>query len=310
MSGEEFDNFKHSFKILQEKLKGVRRERNNLNKDIKESINSFLMIESEIIKSLLAAKEGCNKQRDRWNRKIRKLRNQKIEYKHLLDNLIEEKKKIQEPRINNKNLKQIISIKHSIKEIESNIDKLESIIRTENLEINEENDLVEKIRALEEKKQELIAAQQDNDFYKIQRKIEIVELKIKRINVQLDKWPNKRRKSHIKMLNLYLKANELQNELKNKKKKIEKELKETKNIADGYLSHFLKLINSEKEISRIKRILEARYRPEPSLPKYIRNKKLFKRFKKEKLAIALDKKKEGKRMDFYEYKLILEERRK
>ncbi|GAG59298.1 unnamed protein product [marine sediment metagenome] len=312
MNSEKHDNFLDSLNLLQQKIEVFRRKKKELNKYIKEYIASFQMIESEFNNSFSATKDIYNKKGDYCNKKIKKLRNKRIEYKHLLDNLFEEKKNLQKLKPNDKDLKLINSINNSIKQIERKIHNLEGIIKTEILDINEENNIVEKIRELEGKKQEQLGAlakkeqeqietRQNNEFYKNLRKIKIVEVKLRRIHEQLNKWSNKKRNYHIKMLDLYRKAKEL----KDNPKKMEEELIKNKNVANSYHLHFINVLNLKNKIS-MRRKPRKKQIISPLMRLSIEKRKMIKKLKQEKLAIALEKQKSGKKLDIHEFRLILE----
>ena len=323
MNDEKFNNFNHSFNELKKQLKELKRKRKQLNNTIKKYINNFQIIESEVYKSLFNAREFYNKRRKLYNKKIRKLKKRKDEYEQILNDFIEEKKTLQKPEHINNISKQIGDIKKSIKQIEYKIDKLNKILTTQILDINEENDIVEEISKLERKKEKRIellskAEQEQNMemhnsiYYKILENIEMFENDLEGINKNLTKWFNKRRTNHKKMLNLYRKAKNF----KNYKEKMENELKENKIMSEDYYSNFLEILGQNEEILReIKHYrLKDKPRPRqiitPELNFVIERKKLYKKFMKEKKAIALEKKKAGKRMHISEFKLILDDSKK
>ena len=114
------------------------------------------------------------------------------------------------------------------------------------------------------------------------------------------------------MLDLYREAKEFMVF----KKKMENKLKENKDAAEYYYQHYLDIMNqNEKDIIK-KILLKPKAKPQrresitPRLESVITRKELFKQFKKERLAIALEKQKLGKKLDFYEFKLILEQSKK
>lgn len=286
-----------SFKELQNKIEDFRKKRDDLNQKTKEYINRLQEIEFKIIESLKTARDVYKPKRDHWNKKVKQLKNKKIEYKKLLDTLIDEHKK--------KNGRGKTS-EHftSVKQLERKIDNLERIIETENLDINKENEIVDKIRDLERKKQKLVAEQQNNGIYKIGRKIEIVKINLNKIYEQLTKWSGKSQKFHMKMLELY----QVANELKENKKKIEEDLIENKKAADRYHNQYLKVVNQRKKRNKSKRP----YRPKRSPIKgqgqkqADKNQEMLEKLKQEKLAVALEKHKTGKKLNLYEARLILE----
>ncbi|MFX1387929.1 MAG: hypothetical protein ACFE9M_11990 [Promethearchaeota archaeon] len=303
MSGENYDDFGVSFNSLLQKIEVVKRKRNDLNKKIKEYISSFQMIETELIDSFLAAKETYDK---RWKYCIKKrkmLRKKKIDYEYLLNNLIEERKILQNPRSNSKDLELIESTKNSINQIDDKIQNLERKIKFELLNINEENEIIEEINTLEKKKQELKIKLQSSELYKNQRKIEIIDIKLKTIVEQLNKWFFKRRNSCKEIFDLFQKVYKLNTN----KKKMEKQLSENKRAAERYFLQFSRALNYENEISKkLHYINKLKQKEIPWFGLSIKNKELFKKFKQEKLAVALEKQKSGKKLDFYEYRLILD----
>ncbi|MFX0072235.1 MAG: hypothetical protein ACFFAO_14200, partial [Candidatus Hermodarchaeota archaeon] len=208
MSKNKADNSNLSYKDLQIEIEGYRSKRDELNKKTKDYINNLQEIELEINKALKNSRDIYKKKRDYWNKKVKLLKNKKIEYKTLLDNLIEEKKKLRKDRKDNNSPKQFFSIK----QIDRKIENLERVIETENLDINEENEIVDKIKDLAEQKQKQLVAQQNDGSYKIERKIEIVKINLNKIYEQMNKWSNKSQKNHAKMLELYDKANSRRND--------------------------------------------------------------------------------------------------
>jgi uncharacterized coiled-coil DUF342 family protein len=210
MSKHKVNNSSRSYKDLQNDINDYRNKRDELNKKTKDYINSLQEIETEINKALKTARDDYKKKRDYWNKKVKALKNKKIEYKRLLESLIEEKKKIQREARDKDSSKHFISIK----QIDRKIENFERIIETENLDIAEENDIIDKIRDLEEEKQKQIIDQKNEGYYKLGRKIEIVKINLNKIYEQMNKWSNKSQKNHSKMLELYQKANDLKEEKK------------------------------------------------------------------------------------------------
>ena len=294
-----------SFKDLQSQIDNFREKRDELNNKTKGYINSLQGIDSEIIKSLKAAKDVYKRKRDYWNKKVKELKNKKIEYKGILDNLIKEKKKILKSRSDNKGPKRFISIKM----IDRKIDNLERIIETENLDINEENKIIDKIRDLAEERQKQLTAQQIDGYYKLERKMEIVKINLNKIYEQLNKWSNKSQDNHEKMLELYQKVNEL----KDKKKLMEEELIENKKAADKYHEQFLEAMRQKKKRFKGRKPYQHRTKTRPgqkTRPRYRQSRKdneLLVKIKKEKLATALEKQKAGKKLNLFEARLILEQ---
>ncbi len=159
-------NSRSSFKGLQILVEDLRKKRDNLNQKTKAFIHELQEIETEINVDLKNAKDKYKKKRDFWNKKVKELKEKKIEYKALFEKLLEEKKTINKKRKNPNNLM-------SVKQVERKIDNLERRIETENLDIAEENALVDIIKELAESKYEFLAEQENSDLVKLERKIEI-----------------------------------------------------------------------------------------------------------------------------------------
>lgn len=288
-------NSRTSFRGLQILIEDLRQKRDDLNLKTKNFINDLQEIETEININLKAAKEKYKKKRDYWNNKVKELKDKKLEYKTLLDKLFEEKKSIQKKGNNSER-------PISIKQIERKISNFERIIETENLEIAEENAIVDKIKILAESKQQFLSDQQNSDFFKIERKIEIVKINLNKIYEQLNKWSNKSQENHAKMLEIFNKVDELREQ----KRKREEELIENKKAADRYHEQYLQVMNQRKKISKDKRPYN------PSKKTHFRAKPINKRnvmiekIKQNKLAEAIEKQKAGKKLNLFEARLILE----
>lgn len=303
MSKDKTNSSPVSFKEITLKIEDFKGKRDELNKKTKEYINNLQDIDSDIVKLLTTAKDVFKRKRDSWNKKVKELKVKKVEYKTLLDNLIEEKKKI--PEAKKTGPKKFISVD----QIERKIENLERMIETENLDIREENDIVDKIRALAEQKQEQVIAQENDNFYKIERKIEIVRINLNKIYESLTKWSNKSQENHKIMLEMYQQANEL----KDKKKVMEEKLIENKKMADNYHEQFLEIMKIKKKKFKGKKSFNRKPRTGPGTgpgtgPRYkSKNNELLEKLKQEKLSTALEKQKAGKKLNLFEARLILEQ---
>lgn len=309
MSGEEFDNFWLSFNGIQQKIETFKRKEKELNKKIKDYVKNYQMIESEMIILLLAMREIYSIKRKHWKKKIKKLKIRRKKYTNFLENIFEENKKIQKLNSNDIGSNQIDLINSSINKIEFKIKELKKLIQFKHLGINEENVLIENINELERKKQEYIREQQNTEHYKIQKKIKFVKINLENISTQLDKLYNKRRNSHSIILDLYRRANKI----KYDKKKLENELIDIKKTTLSNELPLLKDLTQDKKISKAKKPLELKSKQMTMQEQKQRGKNnwsLLQKIKQEKLAIALKKQKAGKRLDFYEFKLILKHSKK
>ena len=323
MSGNKYNNFGHFITDAQKEIKELVHKRNQLNNKIKRYIKSFQMAEYEIYKSLVNTKKYYNKKRYYSIKKIRKLRRRILEYEDILDFLITERNKLKKPDLNRNLLNLINCLDNSIKEINYRIISFNKKINYQILRIEEEIYIVEKISKLEKKKQKRvkllselkkvkITELQSTEYYEVDSRIKLFETMLKEINRDLIKWSNKRKNYHKKMLDLYREAKEF----RNFKKEMENKLKENKDAADHYYQHYLEIMNqNERDI--IKKIwFKPKAQPQrrkiitPRLESIITRKEMFKQFKNERLAIALEKQKLGKKLDFYEFKLILDQSKK
>ena len=288
----------YGFRDLQTKIEDYREKRDDLNKKTKEYISGLQRIESQINESLKIAKEVYKKKRDYWNTKVKKLKDKKIEYKTLLEDLSNERRKLQKPNSEHNKY-------GDLKQINRKIDTLERKIETENLDIAEENAIVDKIRELAEVKKKIMEIQNTDEIFKLDRKIEIVKINLNKIYEQLTKWSNKSQDNHAKMLEEYDKVSLL----KENRKKMEEDLIKNKQAADGYHEQLLELMNQRKKFSKSKYPRKSTPRNNKKFrTKDLKKKEedLLEKMKKEKLASALEKKKAGKKLNLYEARLIFE----
>lgn len=292
-------NSRISFQELQSQIEEFRKKRDDLNNKTKNYINQLQDLDSEINNYLKLAKDNYKKKRDYWNEKVGKLKEKKIEYKRMLEKTIDEKKKI----LGIDDTKNTDKKFHSIKQIERKIEGLERIIETENLDISEENSIIDKIKELMVDKQEFVVEQQNSDVFRIERKIQIIKINLNKIYEQLNKWSNKSQNYHSKMQETF----EIINELKSKKKEVEEFLIENKKAADIFHNKFLNLMNQKKKISKGKRSYKSSSRSyKKSFKPNNKQEEKLEKIKQDKLAVALEKQKAGKKLNLYEARLILE----
>ena len=289
-------NSRTSFRRLQILIEDLRQKRDDLNLKTKDFITELQEIETEINSSLKSAKEKYKKKRDYWNNKVKALKDKKLEYKTLLDKLFEEKRSIQKKGNNSER-------PMSIKQLERKISNLERIIETENLDIAEENAIVDQIKMLAETNQQFLANQQNSEFFKIERKIEIVKINLNKIYEQLNKWSNKSQENHAKMLEIFNKVDEL----RERKRKREEELIENKKAADRYHEQYLQVMSQRKKISKDKRPYNPSKKQPVRARRYNNNRNvMIEKIKQNKLAEAIEKQKAGKKLNLFEARLILE----
>ncbi|MCK4481527.1 MAG: hypothetical protein KAV01_13440 [Candidatus Lokiarchaeota archaeon] len=287
-----------SFRDLQSKIEDLRQKRDELNKKTKDYINGLQEIEIDISNSLKFAKERYKKRRDYWNKKVKQLKEKKIEYKTLSDNLMEDKRNLQKSEKKPREKKQIFSMK----QIERKIENLERRIETEKLDISEENSIIDKIRELAAMKQEYLSTEKNNEVFKIERKIEIVKINLNKIYEQLNKWSEKSQEYHSKMLKEYQNVDKL----KEDKRNLEEELIENKKTADKFHEQYLKLMNQRKKSYKGKRPYSSGRKPGAKFNHVNKKNEMIQKIKQDKLATALEKQKAGKKLNLFEARLILE----
>lgn len=323
MNDYNFDNFSHYFNKWQKNIINFTLKRNLANKELENYIKSFQTIDSEIYKALFTAKEFFNKKHRYYNQKIKRLKQKEIEFKQRLDYANREKRNLIEPKAQDEISTSIRYIKQSIEEIEDKINNLSNQIEELTLDIDEENNILEDIKNLDRDKQinlrhlrkleqELFREKQQNKYLKTVRTIEILEVNLEEIPRNLKKWSKKKVKIHRKMLGLYRKAKVFENI----KKQIENELLGAKQATDRYLQLYSELKNQnknkliEEQLSSFKSKAKAKEKRRLNTKNIIKKKRLKKKFRNEKLEIALEKQKSGKKLDFYELKLILDHSKK
>ena len=319
MSEHNFDNFSQYFNNWQKNIINTTLKRNLVNKELENYIKSFQNIDSEIYKSLFTAKEFYDKKQHYYNKKIKRLKQKEIEFNQILNYANKDKQNLIESKVKEELSSSINYIKQSLDEIESKIDNLNDQIEEQTLDIAEENNIIEDIKNLDRDKQinlrhlkkleqDLIKEMQINTYYKAKRTFEILELNLKGIPRNLKKWSRRKVKTHKKMLDLCRKAKEFESI----KKQIEKELIGAKQITEKNLQFFYKQeIQSKKKalqehLSFFKNKAKTRELNTLKTKYLIKRKKTKKKYMKEKLSVALEKQRSGKKLDFYELKLILE----
>ncbi len=276
---------------LQSQIDQAKEKRNELNQKTKDYIKSLQEVEVQIKEALDQAKE-LKKKRNRWNERVGKLKDKKIEYKDLLNDLISKNRDLG----GNRHQRQSEYI--SAKKIDKKIENMERQIETENLKMVEENAIVNQIQELAQKKKELLEVDTNQDILKNEKKIEIVKINLDKIYEQLNKWSNKSQQYHKKMLEQYDKVDEL----KEKKNNIEENLIQNKKKADNYHEKFIQLRKKQKSTPRGRKSSRRRSKHRYNKKK---NQELEK-IKQSKLETALKKQKEGKKLNIYEARLILE----
>ncbi|MHA1914497.1 MAG: hypothetical protein ACW97V_09065, partial [Promethearchaeota archaeon] len=190
MSGREEYNFNDFINNAQKKAKELVLERNQLNSKLKNFILNLQSIDSEIFISLFNAREFYYEKRYEINEKLENLKRKKIEREDLWNRLTKEMSTLPKPK--SFQPVSIDSTKHSIEEIENKINIINNTLEEEILEINEENEIIENLRELEDKRQkeinrlvelekQQVKKLQNNDYYKTQRRIKTFQKELEEI---------------------------------------------------------------------------------------------------------------------------------
>jgi hypothetical protein len=318
MNEKEDFSFDDYLNEAQKRVKEFVLEKEQLNSKLKNYIITFQSFDSEINNTLLDAREFYSKKRYDYNLKLAKLKRRRIEYERLWNDLIKKVENFPKPQINENSLVLINYTKKALEDIENKMTIMNQKLEEQILDIDEEAEIIEVLRELEIEKQikiknldnleqKQLKDLQSSDYYNTQRKIKSLEDDLTDIYEDLMKYSHKRLMTHKKVFNLYKKAKEFEKI----KIKIENELIENKTSADGYYQLFLKLMKLNKKVllDELPNKLTGRTRPKekkiPDVKGIIKKKRKYKKLEQKKLEIALEKKKMGKKLDFYEYQLIL-----
>lgn len=329
MSGKEEYNFSDHIHNALEKVKEFVFEREQLNSKLKNYILYLQNIDSKIFNALVNAREFYVEKRYKYNAQLEELKRNRVEYEQQWNRLRTKLKALPKPVIDSNISVSIEYTKRALENIVNNIDILNEKLEDQILAIEEENEIIEKLRDLEINKQKNINVLADleqkqiktfqNSEYNItKKKIQNLESKLYEIYENLYLFSFERLMTHKKMLGLYKNAREFDNI----KQEIVEELKESRSNADEYHQLFLKLMDQNKKVllanlsSRSKRKVQPKTMTPPKViltPKekaIIKKKKKFKRHEQRKLEIAIEKQRSGRRLDFYELQLIMKHSKK
>lgn len=318
MSGKEEYNFEEYLNEAQKKVKEFAYERKQLNSKLKDYILSFQSYDSDIYNSFLDARDFYTDKRYGYTIKLKELKRKKREYERLWSFLTEKLENLPKLEINSNISTSIEYTKRSLEDIEGKIIRLTNILEEQILDIEEENEITEKLRELEDNKekkmitlsgleQKKVSKLQSSDYYLTQKKKESIEKDLTEIYENIIRLSTKRLLTHKNMFELYRKVKEFENI----KKEIENQLIENKTNAEEYHLLFLKLLNLNKKVlleelaNKEKIKIRPRKIPASNIKAIIKKKRKLKKHEQKKLAIALDKQRAGKKLDFYELQLIL-----
>jgi uncharacterized coiled-coil DUF342 family protein len=318
MSGKEDYNFNNYLDEANKKVKEFVHEREQLNSKLKNYLILFQSFDSEIKKALYDAREFYSNKRYYYNIKIANLRRKKNEYERRWNYLTKKINTLPKPELNKNITTSIEYTRRSLENIENKLILMNEKIEDQVLDIDEENEIIEKISELVSEKQKTINVLaklkqkqfnkiETSEYYKTHLEIKELENEMRKVYEKLIKLTNKRLMTHSKTLDLYKKAREFDVI----KTKIEMELIENKTSADEFHQLFVKLMDLNRKLllDKLSNRPKIKMRPKELTMRNVfmnpKKKKKYKRLEQKKLAIALNKQKMGKKLDFYEYQLIL-----
>ncbi len=221
MSDKENYSFDNYINDAQKKVEEFVQEQEKLNSKLRNYIILFQTYDSEIKKTLYDAREFYSNKRFNYNIKIANLRRKKADYERRWNFLTKKISTLQKPELNTNISTSIDYSKRSLENIENNLNKINETLEAQILDIDEENELIEKIRELEVNKQKTtkILADlkqrqflkiQNSDYYKTHLEIKDIEKDLREVYEKLIKLTNKRLLTHTQTLNLYKKAKEFE----------------------------------------------------------------------------------------------------
>ena len=316
MTNKDYENLNQRLTKLKNSFNIYNSSKEQFNKNLIEIVSNFQLLEKEIYSLFFSAKIQFWEQIKLLNKKISKYQQKKVVNIQLLEDLINEKENLPKPNLKaNKTV--IEQLKKSIQEIEDKLTNLNIKIEEINLDIDEENEILERINNLDKEKskklkkvkdmtQNIIETLENNEYYVLLNLIEVLQQRIEEIETKLINLFNSRIMTHKECLSSYhkIKSFELI------KKRLNSDFNKNLILLNHYNETFKENINDKelfreifKRLQRGKEIKKKKSRREILI---IKKKRLLKKLKEERKKKALDKKKAGKRLDFYELRLIMD----
>ncbi|GAB4313011.1 MAG: hypothetical protein Kow0069_13960 [Promethearchaeota archaeon] len=282
------------FSALSEKIRSLKRKRDERNARTKALISQIRELQRQISEARNEAK--ANRQiRDQYNEEVQALKNKRAKLQELLRehrNRLNELRAAQKERVEKDAEDGEQKRRLPVSKIRRKIQYFETKIETEDISIEEENELIRQIIELEtllsEHNQKYGESQEAR---KLRADISKIRKKLNGIHADLVEKSNLSQECHEEMIRLFKQADALREHLA----EIERELLQTKKEADSFHEELLKLYK-ERERSRAK----VRRRVKHGLDKEEQE------MMDEKLQQAIEKQKQGKKLDMLEARLLLE----
>jgi len=228
--------------------------------------------------------------RDELNEVIQTLKNdKKVLYNHLRDLKTELKDAKQEEETRRKTEKSKKG--PTLKKVVGQIQHLEKKIITDTLDIKEENELIQQIQKLEQTKTELETQRnQSMSSLKVQKEILQLRKELDKFNEDIQKNSEESQNYHVLMMELFK-----ENDMKKKElDRIQTEFIESKVTADAYHNRYKDMRSMQKK-RKITRMTGGKL-----------SRKQQHQIQEMTLQDALEKKKEGKKLNIFEARALFE----
>lgn len=325
MTKKNYENIGTSIAKIYEIIKKYNLSLEDFYNNLITIINHFQKFDHEIYSSFFTAKIRYKEQIQEFKSRIKNHKEKKTVSSHLLRDLIKQKEVLPIPGLETKMTETIENLNSSIQDIEYKIAMLNRKIEESILDIDEESKIIENVNKLQKEKQgkikkvseleiNLTEELEKSEYYTVKNLIEDLEKQVKEVDISLFQLSKERMSKHKEFLRLYhdIKGYE---ELK---RKVENDFRKNVIFVERY-NNIFKEANNYDKAKLFKEIYSKLYPVETPRKKkkktkkvqmIIKKKKLLKKLKDERLKRALDKRESGERLDFYELKLIMDQKKK
>jgi len=276
-------------------LNYLQEKRDHHNQLTKEQINQLKRIKLEIGSLVEKVREYRNK-RDELNKKVQALKKEKDEYIKKIREISENIKSAKVTDVKEKTN----DSKAKINKIKKQIKEYELLIETGEISIQEENELVKKIQELEHQLQEITSQfKPSNELKGMYNESKEIKEKIQTINNEIQKIAEESQGFHL----LYVDTTKDIDEYNKERLNIEKALDENKAIADEYHKAFIKLSKKKQKVNELSKQMVRTQSP-------YKSKQIKKEIQNITLKEAKVKQEQGKKLNIFEVRALLEENMK
>ncbi len=270
-------------------------KRDEFNLKTKENINERKRLDEDFRLNRERAAE-YKKKRDALNEQVKVLKEQRGTLLKTLTKYNNDLKIVKENEDQDRKKQKVTTERDKryipLRKIKSQINALEKKIITEILDIKEENDIIEKIRKLEVLKNEAEGKtlMKSTEARKIYKEINTIRGQLKEFNTNIHQLSEDSQNYHVLMLELYR-----ENDIKKKDiDQISRDLAESKIVADEFHNKYTAL--------RIKQKRSRKARQTGTRAGRIARKEI----QEATLQDALEKKKQGKKLNIFEARALFE----